>query len=202
MDKTWPVCIRIPKGGKWQHHPHTAYQYIWQMDHTLPEGSHELHMQEADWITETAPATARWWKDWQRQRKWGYMTEMLECTPTARPRHNNTDGNINLAQVAVSKMVSKRVGGHAGRAKAATGGEKNAGPITQVNAACAHCHDTAGQKEHATPHLITTRSPPLSPGTTVKSGESWSAKMVRKAALLLRSLLIPHDVRRRMCWCR
>lgn len=54
MDKTWPVCIRIPKGGKWQYHPHTAYQYIWQMDHTLPEGSHELHMQEADCgITET-----------------------------------------------------------------------------------------------------------------------------------------------------
>lgn len=85
----------------------------------------------------------RWWKDWQRQRKWGYVTEMVECTPTARPRRNRMDGNINFAQVAVSKMMSERVGDHAGQA--------NAGPISQVSAVCAHRHVTAGHKRSARP---------------------------------------------------
>lgn len=98
MDKTWPVCIHLPKGGNGSIIP-TLYQWIWRMDHTLPKGSHELHMQRPEWrMMEMQLVTVAMKACY---RKWESMTDMLECTLTAWLQRNNIGMNVNLAHLQI-----------------------------------------------------------------------------------------------------
>lgn len=147
------------------------------MDHSSPEGSHELHIQEPDCrITEMELVTPRWWKDWQHNRKRDCMTDTLQLAPAAWPHSNNTGMNTNLAQASAREItLSKRVRDQCG-----------GGPILWCNVLkdhrpdiTGHCHlcslsfDSETQKERVALHLINNQSPPLSPDAGRLQTDKW-----------------------------
>lgn len=100
-------AYRSQKEGKWQDHPHAAYQWIWRMDHTLPQGSHELHMQRPDWRMMEMHLVTEAMKEIQ---KMGNIWQI--CWRASWPS-NNTGMNVNLAQASARKTALTCLKGHA-----------------------------------------------------------------------------------------